>query len=273
MQATICKALVLKGHIMVFRQLSTILFSIITLLFTGLAAADSNSNEKPAAIKQLEAQGLRHVHEFDAPEGVRAFAGLGGDQPVAIYVLPDGSAVVGTRLNSQAQPVDEAALHELVAKPISQEQWAKLEAATWVQDGKSEAPRVIYTFTDANCPYCHLFWEAARPWVHSGKVQLRHLMVGVIRPDSAGKAAAILAADNPSEALLENENAFDGGGITPLATIPTEVATALEENRDLMMSMGFRGTPGIVVLDSEGLVQKHNGMPQAEDLDDIFKQP
>ncbi len=48
---------------------------------------------------------------------------------------------------------------------MSAKMWAKLEASAWVRDGKADAPRVVYTFSDANCPYCHNFWEAARPWV------------------------------------------------------------------------------------------------------------
>lgn len=74
--------------------------------------------------------------------------------------------------------------------------WAQLESATWVLDGKADAPRIVYTFSDANCPYCNHFWEAARPWVNSGKVQLRHLLVGIIREDSPAKAAAILGASD-----------------------------------------------------------------------------
>src|SRR3546814_5178612 len=58
---------------------------------------------------------------------------------------------------------------------------------------------------DANCPYCNAFWEAARPWVDSGKVQLRHILVGIIKDDSPAKAAAILGAPDRSAALLTNE--------------------------------------------------------------------
>jgi protein-disulfide isomerase len=37
------------------------------------------------------------------------------------------------------------------------------------------------------------FWQQARPWVESGKVQIRTLLVGVIKPESPATAAAILA--------------------------------------------------------------------------------
>jgi thiol:disulfide interchange protein DsbG len=44
-----------------------------------------------------------------------------------------------------------------------------------------------------------MFWEQARPWVKAGKVQLRHIMVGIIREDSPGKSAALLAAKDPQK--------------------------------------------------------------------------
>lgn len=123
---------------------------------------------------------------------------------------------------------------------MSEKMWNKLDASAWVRDGRADAPRVVYTFSDANCPYCHRFWEAARPWVDSGKVQLRHIMVGVIREDSPAKAAAILTAPNPSAALLENEHNFDKGGIKPVAKLTPEVANKLDANQELMIEMASR---------------------------------
>src|SRR5690606_27436239 len=217
-----------------------------------------------------KAQGVEIMNEFDAGEHVRAFAGLAGGQPAAVYVLPDGSAVAGTRLNAKGEMVDEQTLQELVAKPMSDQEWAALESATWVRDGSEDAPRVIYTFTDANCPYCHMFWEAARPWVDAGKVQLRHVLVGIIKQDSPAKAATILAAPDPSAALTENEIKFDEGGITPAKSVSEDMQQTLEDHQLLMLSLGFRGTPGIVVRDDNGMIQKYNGMPQAEALTEVL---
>ncbi|MFT3803627.1 MAG: thiol:disulfide interchange protein DsbG [Burkholderiaceae bacterium] len=228
------------------------------------------SAEVPAAVKALEGKGLTVMQEFEVGGGLRAFAAVAGDRPVAVYVTSDGNAIVGSRLDDKGEPLDEATLDKLVAKPISDKAWAQLEASRWVRDGKADAPRIVYTFSDANCPYCHRFWEAARPWVDAGKVQLRHVLVGVIRPDSPAKAAAILGAADPSAALAENENKFDRGGITPAPSIPADVSQALDDNQRLMLSMGFRGTPGIVVRDGDGLLKKYNGMPQPAAMNDVL---
>lgn len=246
-------------------------FPLIMVPFMfGASQAQADSAKQPEVIEALKAQGVEFMHEFDAGAHVRAFAGLAGGQPVAVYVLPDGSAVAGTRLNAKGEMVDEDTLRDLVAKPMSDQDWAALESSTWVRDGSEDAPRVIYTFTDANCPYCHMFWEAARPWVDAGKVQLRHVLVGIIKEDSPAKAAAILAADDPSAALMENEMKFDEGGITPAKSVSGDMQKMLEDHQLLMMSLGFRGTPGIVVRDDEGLIQKYNGMPRGEALNEVL---
>src|SRR3546814_158975 len=213
-----------------------VLFSFITAapLILMPSGGQAQATDKPPVIEALEDQGVTFKQEFDAGEGVRAFAGIVGDSPIAVYVLADGNAVSGTRLNAKGEPIDQATLQSLVAKPISDQAWADLESATWVLDGKADAPRVIYTFTDANCPYCHLFWEAARPWVDAGKVQLRHLFVGIIKEDSPAKAAAILGADDPSAALLENEVKFDQGGITPAKSVRDDVLQTLGVNQLLI---------------------------------------
>lgn len=234
-------------------------------------AAPASSGQRPEVLKGIEKHGFQVIDEFDAPGGLRGFAGVvGGQQPAAAYVTPDGTHVlVGSLFDAQGNDVARAALEQKVAGPLSEQTWRRLDGSTWVGDGRADAPRVVYTFSDANCPYCHKFWEAARPWVDAGKVQLRHIMVGVIREDSPGKAAAILAARDPGAALLENEKAFARGGITPVA-VSAEVARTLDAHQALMVEMGFQGTPGILFKDGQGHVQRRSGLPQGSDLAQVL---
>ena len=235
---------------------------------TGLARAEDAA--PPPVIKALESRGLMITKEFKAGDGLRAFAGVANNQPVAAYVTRDGNAIIGIRVGPDGKPLDEAALQASAAKPVSDNAWSQLAATDWVLDGKAQAPRIVYLFADADCIYCHRFWEAARPWVDSGKVQMREILVGIIDKDSPAKAAAILGAADPSAALLENEKNFGQGGIAPAKRIPADVEKKLASNLKLMLSMGFQGTPGIVVLDGNGLVRKYNGMPQQSALADVL---
>lgn len=66
------------------------------------AAAAANKGDRPAVLKGIEKHGFEVVAEFDAPEGLRGFAGVvGGQQPAAAMSLPMAStywsAVCSTR--------------------------------------------------------------------------------------------------------------------------------------------------------------------------------
>jgi thiol:disulfide interchange protein DsbG len=163
--------------------------------------------------------------------------------------------------------------------------WQQLEKNRWIADGSPKAPRVVYVFTDANCPFCTKFWSDARPWVDSGKVQLRHLMVGIIAPTSPGKAAALLADPDPAAALAAyergqgaeatttiasgNPQPLRGGTLKPLPTIPPAIRAQIEANQKLMASLRIPGTPGVVWRDAKGAVHSVMG-GRADNFPEIF---
>lgn len=101
-------------------------------------------------------------------------------------------------------------------------------------------------------------------------MQLRHILVGVIRDDSPAKAAAILQAPDRAAALMEHEKKSAQGGIAPAFSVSPDVRKTLEAHRKLMMSLGFRGTPGIVVIDSQGGTKSYGGMPRDAALPEVF---
>jgi len=230
-------------------------------------AADGDTSSHPPIIRSMEADGLEVVGQFDAPSGLRGYAGIAGGQPLAVYATPDGRhALVGMLIDMQGKDVGAEPLQRLVSEPLSKRIWSQLEGSHWIADGKQDAARIVYTFSDPNCPYCNRFWKAARPWVDAGKVQLRHIMVGVIRADSPMKVAAMFQAASPSQALESNERTFANGGIKPATSVSGEVRKKLEANEQLMTSLGFQGTPGILFRDDKGMVQTRAGLPTGDDL-------
>jgi thiol:disulfide interchange protein DsbG len=221
----------------------------------------------PAPVQALSAQGLEIHAEFEAPGGLTGFAASYPSGEVAIYLTPDGEhAIVGTLVDAEGNDLSEAALDEHVRAAQFAEVWKRLEQSHWILDGDAEAPRVVYTFTDANCPYCRQFWEEARPWVEAGEVQLRHIMVGILAANSPAKAATLLGAEDPAAALRAHS---DGGeAITPAAQ-PREIEEQVYANNQLFEELGMIATPSTLFRDGDR-VDRVQGMPSPERMIEVM---
>lgn len=251
----------------------------IAALSLTAAALAAPAETPPPAVQVLQKQGVTVIGPFASKTGLKAWAATAGGRPVALYVTPGGAVIAGSALDADGAPLEDAALEAAVRKPLTDADWKLLEASRWIADGKDRAPRVVYVFTDPNCPFCAKLWFDARPWVDSGKVQLRHVMVGLLAPTSAGKAAALLTAENPREALRAYESALApaaarslaageaprplaGTALQPLANIPPAVAAQLEAHARLMARLGLVATPGVVWRDAKGVIQQRTGVPE-----------
>jgi thiol:disulfide interchange protein DsbG len=255
---------------MIPRLFASALIAVLLLPALVYAAND----DVPAPIAALKQQGLKIHGTFKAEGGLTGYAASYRGHPVAVYLTPDGKqAIVGTMVDGQGNDLSAAPLQRLVANPKYQNAWAKLKDATWVADGSDDAKRVIYMFTDANCPYCHKFWQDARPWVKAGKVQIRHVLVGLLKPSSLPKAAAILAADRPSAALDRSERNYNDGGIPAMSNPPAGLVKKIGQNTDLMKSLGLYATPTIFYRNANGHVEVKQGVPQGQGLIEVMGSP
>jgi len=225
----------------------------------------------PAPIKALEAQGIEIIGGFEAPGQMTGYAAMVNHQPLSLYLTVDGKYVIaGPMFDSKGVNLSDEPIARLVSKPLADKNWKLLESSTWIGDGDKNAPRVVYTFTDPNCPYCNKFWNDARPWIKTGKVQLRHVMVGILGPTSPGKAAALLAAKDPQAALTQHELQRASGGVKPLSVIPPEINAHLEANQKLMQQLGSSATPTIFYKDASGKLKMIQGAPSAEKLIEVL---
>lgn len=247
------------------------LTALIPLSMALLAAPLVQAENLPKAIQQMQAKGAEIKGGFDAPNGLRGYAAQYQNNALALYLTPDGKHVlVGSLFDEQGKDLSAEPLQKLVYAPMSKALWAKMESAAWIADGNDSAPRKVYLFSDPNCPYCNMFWEQARPWVKSGKVQLRHIMVGIIREDSPGKSAALLAAKDPAKALHDHEKAGKASTLKALDKVPEAVQQKLAANMALMEEMGLQATPAIFYQDEQGNLQSQQGAPRPELLGKIL---
>ncbi|MDN6315705.1 MAG: thiol:disulfide interchange protein DsbG [Halomonas sp.] len=250
------------------RTRSALAASLISGLgISGASFTTLADDTLPAPVQALTDQGIEIHQRFEAPGGLTGFGASAQGQEMAVYLTPDGKhVVVGTLMDGNGNNLTEPQLDKHVRAPLEAKTWALLEDSHWIQDGDKNAPRIIYTFTDPNCPYCQQLWEAARPWVDAGRVQLRHIMVGILAADSPAKAATMLAADNPAATLNAQKQ---GKTITPSAQ-PRKYEEQVYANNQLFESLGLYATPTSAYQrntdDGSVRIERVQGMPNKADL-------
>ena len=241
-----------------------------TLLLTLLPAV-VHAEELPAPVKAIEKQGITILKPFDAPGGMKGYLGKYQDMGVTIYVTPDGKhAISGYMYNEKGENLSNALIEKEIYAPAGREMWQRMEKASWILDGKKEAPVIVYVFADPFCPYCKQFWQQARPWVDSGKVQLRTLLFGVIKPESPATAAAILASKDPAKTWHDYEASGGKMKLEIPVSVPAEKMKLLNINQKLMDDLGANVTPAIYYMSKDDTLQQEVGLPDKEKLNIIM---
>jgi thiol:disulfide interchange protein DsbG len=241
------------------------------VLLTLALAACAQAQDYPAPVQALAAKGIAIKGTLPAPSGYRGFVGSYQGHAMPVYLLPDGKhTVVGTLFDEQGNDLTEGALQAAASSPLNEQTWAQLAKTRWIAEGAANPKRIVYVFTDTECPYCHKLWLATQPLLAKGDVQVRHILVAVIAPQSEGRAAAVLDAADPHAALKQHENAFGHSALAPEKSVPAATAKAIADNTALMDQLGISGTPATVYKDAEGKVRIANGMLPEQRLEAIF---
>lgn len=236
----------------------------LALALPSLAPADDHW---PAPVKALTAQGLTIHAEFETPAGLTGYAASYERGEVAIYLTADGQhAVVGTLVDAEGTNLSNAALDEHIRAARDAAALDEVENGAWIRDGDSQAPRVIYTFSDPNCPFCRQLWKATRPWVEAGEVQIRHVMVGILAQDSPAKAAALLGAEDPAATLDAH---YAGREDIEASAQPRDIEEQVYDNNQLFESLGLVATPSTFYRNGDR-IERVQGMPSEERLIDMM---
>lgn len=232
------------------------------------------AKQYPAPIESVIDQGVEIIDTFDAPAGMMGYAAMMRGQPLAIYVTPDKQyAIVGSMIDAQGVNLTAETMGSLVEGPRMERAWKELENSAWVADGSDDAPVIIYTFTDTNCPYCHKFREAADPWIKAGKVQFRHIVVAILRESSMAKGATILGSDDPEAMMDKHHQQFTQGGLEVDQEAVEKGQIRVQLNTNMMQRLGFGATPTSFYKDKDGKIQSVQGMPQGQVLEKMMGSP
>lgn len=237
----------------------------------GAAAVASADASYPPPIRALLKQGMVIKGSLPAPPGYHGYLGNVDGHPVPVYVPPDGkTAMVGTLFDTTGKDLTLAPLSAASVPTLDANTWAMLDKSTWVAEGAAKPKRIVYVFTDTECPYCHRLWQATQSRLEKNGVQVRNVIVAVIAPDSPTRGAAVLEAASPAAAFQQHEGSFGHSTLKPLADIAKATASKLEANNALMDALGVTGTPAVVYKDDKGAVRMQAGVPPPSQIDAIF---
>lgn len=212
--------------------------------------------------KALAANGITISGTLNAPAGYTGYVAQYQGRTLPVYALPDGHhLVLGTLFDLDGHNLTTTAMKGAQRDAFGEAQWQSLQSASWVAEGNPQAKRIVYTFVDTRCPYCHHLWKRSQPWLEKGNVQVRNILVGVIRAESLPEAAAILDADDPTAAWTENERNY-GHNPPPKQNSSTAAIEKVRANTELMTRLGFTGTPSLIWKDGKGQIHTLRGLPR-----------
>ncbi len=243
------------------------------------ASAGPASYALPSAMAGLVKHGGQVLKSFPAIGGLTGWVYQPKEgKPLVLFTTADGQALIqGEVIDLNGRGLTEGYADKYVPKPDYQALGLKLEKAAAVTAGATGAAvkSTLYIFADPNCVYCNMLYREVQPYEKVG-LQVKWVMVGFLRDDSVGKAAAILQAPNQLEALDLHGHTVNAlketGGITPVMPKP-ETTAILKADEALMKQFGFNGTPGVVYQDAEGKFRALNGFPVPEQLASIVRLP
>ncbi|TAM35183.1 MAG: thiol:disulfide interchange protein DsbG [Rhodanobacter sp.] len=248
----------------------------------GLLGAPAWAATAPAqpAVSVAQAQQLVGSASHGAARVVRVFAGPdgmvgaviepseGGAQQV-VWLTPHAQALV-TGNNFYDAEGNSLTYQAMLAQGLMTSPAATLTAAAAPASRPillgSKGPILTELF-DPNCIYCHELYQALKPAIAAGQLRVRYVLVGVVKPSSLPRAAAILAAKDPAAALAQDEARFDvkdeEGGYPPDKTMDAAAKAVVDANNALFDKMGASGTPTLLYCATgQKDVQTLGGMPK-----------
>lgn len=209
------------------------------------------SDKVPAALKQsLETGDIKIERRFEtAMDGITGYVLKRGGQYQIVYGQDD-YLILGQLISPEGENLSAQYEEQYVPKPnVGQVVDQLKESRHLVTLGPDEAP-TLYAFVDPNCVFCHRFYNDVKPLIEAGKLQVHFVNVAILKASSAGRAAAILEADDPAEAMATNEKDFDEqneeGGIEEAKSPAKDIQQAIDDHTELMQKAGGSGTPTLL---------------------------
>ncbi len=239
--------------------------AVATMLAWGTACAgspDVRVGRLPLSVNRIDAQALVGAISHGKMGLVKMFPGPESNIVGVIAKAPNGQKVLGWMIDRKYMAIGaligvsgknlsavNAENEGLMAKPLSANVTAS-RALSAPGFTVGHAGPLMVVFMDPNCIYCHKFWDEAQADIRAGKLRLKVIPVGFLKPTSLAKATTILQAVDPALAWGHNERRFqkniEEGGEKPAAHLDIKAMADVRANTALLGSTGKMATPTLV---------------------------
>jgi thiol:disulfide interchange protein DsbG len=198
---------------------------------------------------------VKTLSVFAGKDGMTGVITQGQNRPKEIvWVSPDGNVLFpGPAFTIDGHNLTEDALTEQHVFISASELGDRVLSSSNPGFVVGTQGPVLTAFMDANCIWCHRFYQNVMPAVKAGKVRVRFVMVGILKQTSVPRAEAILSAKDPAAALDKDEKGFvestEDGGIAPIKTPNPDLEAKIQSSVGLMADAGKVSTPGLLYCD------------------------
>lgn len=230
-----------------------------TVLMTGAwSAAAAASTPADSAGYAAMMHTLSHGKERllkTVPTSVPGLTELVGEastgQKSLVFGLDNRYLIVGPIVGANGKVLNQTLAQSagLIPKPLPVTTLAlrALHAPGFVL---GHAGPLLVAFMDPNCIFCHLFYESERANLQAGKLRIKVVPVGFLKPSSLPKAVSILEAKNPAAAWAADEAGFnvktEEGAAKPAANLKVPATAQIQANTRLLARSGEVATPTII---------------------------
>ena len=248
-------------------------FMILQIAPDGQAVVGGPQLDLP--VDKLMTLASGQVKDLGQTHGLRGLYLRNGREFQVLYVTPDGRATIagvmwdatGKNLTrEQVSKIDGAIPTVIVDKDgaKSVEAAARTDALLGVEHaafglaGDPAAPR-LWMIIDPFCSYSVRAFDALRPYVTAGRIQLALVPISILDYEDNGQstpAAQSLLSQNPAQMA----EAWDHQNFR---LAPSESAPALlEKNNRIAEEIGLHGTPTLVWRKADGSAGEIDGIPK-----------
>ncbi|GAB4222614.1 MAG: DsbC family protein [Francisella sp.] len=162
-------------------------------------------------------------------------------------VIVNGELLAWDRSQNKLTSLNNIYAHYFNSSPKANQLYLNIKKyATYIQQGKDDAPHKFYAIIDPSCSYCKRLFDATQPAINSGQLAVRWIPVGSLH-NSNNIVRSIFNAKDSLEALIQY---FKTKEYNQNLTSPS-----IKADNNLNLSKDIKGFPTIFYKTPQGALK------------------